>query len=242
MSEVDRQQTYSSMQTWAKALQRHADLAHLATAAAITKVECRDEFDSLQLPTYARYIMPLTDFYARAEAPRDEAMITPTLWFQLIPNTQYGERQTVLDVPDSELVAAIDARVTVDERNKYDILVSEFLQNKYGGQMIVDASGSVEIWFGEGNEMDYSSGEKPPTHTADNHTATGRFQYSFEDEQLREAVWQIAGAAAVPNDVDGRFGMSFHPGYYEFALCGEELRPIFLDYRSSPFYQTELTA
>lgn len=204
-------------------------LGKLAKELSKTKADYIQEFEALHLPTYTRYIEPLGKFLTR-ETVRDEGMNTPTLWFQLIPTSVDKQKYTVLDVNDEQIRSEVERLIDEHEVGQYDILISEFLPNKYGGQMVVDEEGRVEVYFGEGKEADYSTGEKTPEFHVSNADPTGRFKYSFEDVGLREAAWRLIAATTSHSD-NGRFKKAYHPGYYEFALCGDDLRPIFLDYR-----------
>ena len=162
------------------------------------------------------------------------------MWFQLIPRGGANKKFTILDVPPEVVQSRVVQLMQDNLLNvaDYNILISEYLDNKYGGQMVVGKDGAVSVFFGEGTEQDYSTGSKTPTYTA--HAGfTGALHYSFDDEKLRTVTQKIVSATETA-DSDGRFGIGHHPGYYEFAIGENEdgtLRPIFLDYRSSDFYK-----
>ena len=219
------------MGEWSKAIDQVGapKLEGLAEKLNRTKADYIQEFEALNLPTYARYIEPLAEFLTR-DAVRDEGMNTPTLWFQLIPRSADMQKHTMLDVSDDQISTETKRLIDEQDIDKYDILVSEFLPNKYGGQMVIDETNRVEVYFGEGKEADYSTGEKTPEYHVGNSDPTGTFKYSFDDVGLREAAWRVIDATATESDA-GSFAKAHHPGYYEFALCGDDLRPIFLDYR-----------
>ena len=223
---------YLPLVNWADAMDRVGGINPEVTAElSKTKADYTENFAELALPTYKRYIEPLASFL-HEQSPRHEGMNTPTFWFQLIPKFAGGEKLTRLDVADIDIhdtVQELIAKNNID-LDKYDILVSEFLTNKYGGQMVVGDGGEVAVYMGEGTEAEYSTAEKSPQYIADNMRSTGTFHYSFEDPELRLAVQNLIQAAAIQAD-NGRFENNYVPGYYEFALCGDELRPIFLDYR-----------
>ena len=221
---------------WARVLARYSAATAAMSELTKTKADYQQQFDAMELPSYKRYIEPLSLFIQHRltgdenhmdTAIRDEQLQTPSLWYQLIPFRESENRVTMLDVSSTELAVDIQKRLAKDEidAGKYAILVSEFLPNAYGGQIVIDDDGGTAVYFGEGLEEKYSSGEQTPKFSADNKRATRTFHYSFDDPVLRQIIYSA---------VQATHGV---PGYYEFAVGRDDtkngaLRPISLDYRS----------
>ncbi len=219
LPKAEAKSAFSPLGDWGKALGTVAMGGdQLVAELKKTKADYSEAFAAANLPTYTRYITSLESFL-HEDAVRAEGMDTPTLWFQLIPKVSGAEKITRLDVADIDVKRQVKDLLAEKQltASDYDILVSEFLTNKYGGQVTIDPDGGVQIYFGEGAEADYTTGEKPPQYMANN-AGTGVFHYSFSDPKLRTAVQRVVKAAELP-------------GYYEFAICGDALQPIFLDYR-----------
>lgn len=224
---------------WAKAIRAVDPHSSLISPLEMTKADYAEVFDSLNLPTYSRHITTLSDFLETQDV-RHGNQKTEKLWIQLMPNVPSRPKITELDIEEDKIVEKVQDLIEQHDLNplEYDILISEFMKNEYGGQMIVSPNGEdVAVFFGEGAEQDFSSGSKTPEYMART-TLTGVIRYSFEDSTLRETIWSLIKATSCPSD-DGRFDRRFHPGYYEFALCEDngKLKPIFLDYRPDDIYQ-----
>lgn len=224
--------TGSSLNEWAGALEKNGGNEPVVSELGQTKVDNEEMFNGMDLPTYKRYIEPLQAFLERLDSGDDglienvgnKVLATTKLWYQLIPRKKAGDKITVLDVTPEELISQIRG-INTGKINpqEYPILVSEFLPNEYGGQIVIQDDGAVEVYFGEGAEAEYSTREKPPQYSATNNNPTRVFKYSFDDQKLRGIIYSTIKATG---------GI---PGYYEFTLGRDEqdgiLRPIFLDYR-----------
>ncbi|HMQ96326.1 MAG TPA: hypothetical protein PKD19_03855 [Candidatus Saccharibacteria bacterium] len=240
MTNNEFQTSHHNSLVWSAALRAamgnmSGKMARICGEFSKTKADYVEQFSALQLPTYVRTIEPLES--SLQEGVNAEGITTERCWFQLMPNNPHDTKVTVLDVAKDDALNSVIASINQHDINPvdYQLLVSEFLENRYGGQMVVSEMGMVSIYFGEGNEADYSTGNKVPQYTADNNRPTNTFHYSFEDTELRRSVQKLVEAITLKGGDSMRPG--YHPGYYEFALCGDELKPIFLDYRPSDIYQ-----
>lgn len=191
------------------------------------------EFQIMGLPGYNNQVqVPFREF----EADPNEVMSriqTELCWFQVLPidGDQNAKLTEVGDGLEKEyakqrILGHVAAKSAED---RTEIFISEFLKNYYGGNITVNKAGELYAEFGEGVQIQYSAGEVSPTHFVTKKTGEV-VRYSFEDTLLRSAIWKTI--RSIPH-ADGEF----YPGYYEFALAGESLRPIFFDYRHSTIYQ-----
>jgi hypothetical protein len=160
-------------------------------------------------------------------------ILTERCWFQILPTD--GDQNVKLTVVEDGLTHE-DAKLRIlghvaakQAQDRTEIFLSEFLQNHYGGNITVNNNGELYAEFGEGVQIQYSAGEKTPSHYVTKKMGE-IVHYSFDDTRLRTAIWNTI--RSIPH-ADGEF----YPGYYEFALAGDQLRPIFFDYRSIPVFQ-----
>lgn len=195
--------------------------------------ETLTEFNTMGLPGYNNQLLiPYEDF---ANSPESAMSQIPTkhCWFQVLPTD--GDQGIKLTLVEDGLTHAyakdrIMEHVTRHRAEKRTLVfLSEFLKNHYGGNISVNSQGELYAEFGQGTQIQYSAGEATPTHFATKKTGEVT-RYSFDDMRLRAALW--GALRSIPHS-DGEF----YPGYYEFSLAGDNLRPIFFDYRKSEFYQ-----
>lgn len=241
---------YSTMD-WGNAINEHLQTSNPDRALekclgglSLTRADRKKDFANLSLPPSARlehHIEPLTNFLSR-ERLSLENMSTERFWLQIIPTGNTNDRRiTVLDIPSEQIRARIEEVIEADKiiPDDYNLLICEFRENKYGGQMVVDESDRVFVFFGQGMEGDYSSGNKTPQYIADNASPTGIFHYSFDDPQLRDVIYRLATLIGFGTNSDS-FRGNYRPGYYEFVLYEDSsgnLAPLIYDYSKDPLYK-----
>lgn len=192
-----------------------------------TKADTQDVFDALGLPTYRRIIRPLDTFDAATEEGLAN-FTTPNVWFQII---RPESKDAQLDIPINALNVAIEPyRDTAS--NGTLILVSEYLDNRYGGNIVITPEGQLIAEFGAGTNTDYTAGNATLGHFISSAHGTQTLRYSFDDPQLRQTMYDAIRPL--------RRGGEVQPGYYEFILGDDngKLRPIYTDARlDNPIYQ-----
>ena len=221
---------------WAEAAKRQnvsLGIAQFITEASKPRQNTLLEFQAMRLPGYRHQIkLPSSEFAADPDAAF-ASIPTEKCWFQVLPTSNdEGIKLTVVGNGKTHEEAKTIILEHISSKNAFDkseVFLSEFMDNIYGGSIVVNSLGELYAEFGEGTQIDYSAGERKPTHFANK--SLGRcVQYSFDDVRLRTATWNAI--ESIPHS-----DSEFFPGYYEFALVGENLRPLFLDYRSSPVFQ-----
>ncbi len=185
-----------------------------------TKADTQEVFDALDLPTYKRILTTKQSF--RPE--QIEAFRFDAFWLQIFGSE---EKTTKLNLTRDELLQEV-GDPSIDETT--GILVSEFLENKYGGNMVVSDNGQIVIEFGKGTNSDYTARNVTPSHFAISEPGTGTMQYSFADIKLRELVWNNVIRPI-------RQGGEPLPGYFEFIVADND-EVIFVDARpTNPIYR-----
>lgn len=231
MSEIS---SHYNMAQWAAAMERLEEgpvTRALIASCQETKFDTTKEFEELCLPTFSQYTMSLDDFFV-LDNVRTDSMKSERLWFQ-IAHKDGTSKVTRLDVEDYAIPEMAYKILAGNEPQDYNILVSEYLENKYGGHIVIDGESQIYIEFGEGPEYQYSD-SRIPQFKVQSDQYTGVMNYSFEDVFLREKIY--SALTAIPHIYNESFRPLYHPGYYEFVLCSDNLRPVFLDYRSSSLY------
>ena len=227
-SETPLSNSFHPMADWApRASQTMPDLEPYMRE---TKGDVEDTFKALNLPAYRRSIQPLQEFLHHPEEALN-SMRTDSCWYQIINSTG---RHTYLDIPVKTILNHIKEKS--ENIAGATIVVSEYLPNVYGGNIVVSQSGQLYAEFGEGTNADYTAGNSVPTHFVSSKFGTDVCEYSFDDPKLRSALWQAISAV--------RSDGEYQPGYYEFVIADDDgrLRPIFTDARlNNPIYQSSDT-
>lgn len=184
-------------------------------------------------------------------------------YINLPPRREGLVRYRQIDLTEGEALQFIFEHVPEDQVTNYNIVISEFFKNEYGGNILVNDKGGVYMEAAQGNHAPLVSGAKTPEVIVERGKFTGVFHYSalkydavsnglqreeLEDEHLKVALWNTL--QVIPHDQpDEEAGLvdkvtrntMFTPGYYEFALVRKTsdgpLEPIFIDYRKNPAYQ-----
>lgn len=210
---------------WAGALEE-TDPA-TAQLLRVNKPEVTATLDSLQLPRCGLYELKASEAQQLADIP--ECITSEYVVWHMLPSNPSDERVVRLKVPREDALRRLREDVTgLGERaNKYSILLSDYFENEYGGNIEVTADGNVLVAFGEGFQGDYAAGEKPEQYQVVNDIYTKNLIYPFENEELRAAIWDTVSSVWKSPETSA-------PGYYEFTLYRNgygALRPVFFDAR-----------
>ena len=209
------------MATW----ERHisSDLyPDLKMWAAETKQQVIETPESLGLPCYKQLHVPLGLFLENPDQFTSE-LSSQKYWFQLTSVSQQT-KITVVDVHSDELQDAV-ASVDTTRPDDTSLLLSEYADNLFGGNIVVGEKGRIIAEFSEGLQGKVASQEVIPDFTTTSRPGTNTLSYSFEDNRLRSAIWSLVQP------------IRYLPGYYEFTIL-DGWRPIFLDARlRNPIYQ-----
>lgn len=187
--------------------------------------------DRLNLPRYERTTLPLPAFLDDPASTCGQ-LGTDEFYFTVQPTREGLPRFSKAGFTCEQVADYAREKVAEADRGAYDITVQQFLENLYGGNIIINPDGRVYTEFRTGKQGPVSKGNAPIEFTAKRSPYTGLFKYSFEDEELRRAVY--ATVQTIPHTGEGR-EVQYHPGYYEFVLVRRKddtpMTPIFIDYR-----------
>lgn len=147
------------------------------------------------------------------------------------------ERCGEIDKTKKQVLEFIKKMVPPDKSHLIEIKLEEYA-NKYGGTILIGGKNEIWIEFKKGKQVDIGTGEAAIEYIAQSDKHTGVIRYSFEDPELRQAIYNTL--QAIPHSGE-RHDTRYNPGYYEFALFEKEgkLKPVFFDYRNSPEFQQD---
>ncbi len=234
-----------SMKEWASAV---GDISHDQDKEDLIRAFKRSRADGyaaikeLNLPTFeSTRHADLTDFLEQFDTyiPDEKKH----QWFVLLePKDKLRDeriRRIGLEKSDiKEFVSSAleSAGATAEE---FNVTWAEDHEHKYGGNIIIKKDGSILVEFIPGNQGDVAGGTFDPkdrmTVTRDQFLKT--FKYSFEDESLREKMFDTI--MRIPHTGKNR-DMEFVPGYYEFMMVERDekkgIEPIFIDYHGDDVF------
>ncbi len=199
-----------------------------------------DAVERLGLPTVKRSTFGFVgDFLKDPQAHLDKLNVNR--YFLVIPPTKPKlEKFRKNDLAQGEVEPFIRGNVPSTNFGDYSLIVGEYLDNKYGGSIIVNPDGRLIVEMIEGIQSPLSTGATPQ-YKVERDEFTGVFRYSdtFEDERLRRAVFRTI--SCIPPNYSKTFqDQPYNPGYYEFGLVTEKdssfLKPKFWDYKNNSAY------
>jgi hypothetical protein len=125
-----------------------------------------------------------------------------------------------------------------DKYSAYIVQLAEYAPARYGATVIVDRDGVVTLEMVDGEMAKLATGKVSPQYTAHADPFTGVMRYSFDDAELRTAVWRAL--SCIPTTDEG-LPRGRLPGYYEFSLIERRGRlvPVFFDYKTTRIYDRE---
>jgi hypothetical protein len=238
----------TSMTEWAVKLQEHG-LVDIAKQIDDDKITSLAKLDELGLPHVQTEIIGVLDF--QADPARAFELIDLAKYMVILASkpdkAKAQQRFRAVGLAKEEIEDFVRTTLKEEDYANYDLLLQDLFPQFYGGNIVCSTNGNVfaEIVEGPIGHNDLVTSRKNPEFTVRRDLHTGRFLYSFEDEDLRRGIWRTL--TAIPHEVEqeefGARRMEFRPGYYEFYLTRETedggLRPIFMDYSDQPAFIPE---
>ncbi|HVS59026.1 MAG TPA: hypothetical protein VHD60_04835 [Candidatus Saccharimonadales bacterium] len=249
------------MTEWAIAL-REAGLRELADTIDDDKLTSLNRVKEFGLPqtrwTYSRAEDFLNDPDATFEALDLDhylAVLTPTRNPSL-------KRMRDFRLTKPEVIDFAKNKIPTQELAKYDIVLQEFFQHHYGGNIVCNPDGSVfvEVVKGELGHNDLVTQRKTADLIMQRSPITGFFSIDIEntlalgdspqqlEPDLPKALWKAV--FSIPHVIEGDHspeyaarGAKFMPGYYEFYLDrrteNSSLEPFFVDCSVQKLYRLQ---
>jgi hypothetical protein len=197
-----------------------------------------ENLEKNDLPRYKNIQMPLADFISNPEKYCNN-LKTSLFWAILQPTDPTKPRYSIaIGKSKEEIMSYIAKNINKKDENNYEIILSEYLENSYGGNMIVNGDGKLVIELVSGRENHLDKGKQIPEFIVERDPFTNSFKYSFEDVELRSAIQEML--QSIVEEGNGR-EKKFKPGYYEIVFAREnkdsKLIPKFIDYKDNPAYE-----
>jgi hypothetical protein len=219
---------------WARALRN--DYPELASQLDEDRYEGFKNVEAIGLPHYRIEMLPLGEFL---ESPEEYfiALESQKFFVSLKPKKEELRRYGKAGLDQNEVLAFIEEHISSEHIADYDVAIGQYINNLFGGTIMVSEKGDVYFEFKRGNHQPVAKGSAESLFVAFR-DSFGHFKYSFEDGDIKKAAYDTI--LAIPHTGDGR-EMKFLPGYYEVAItkqdASDELRPYFLDYKDNTVHQ-----
>ena len=192
--------------------------------------------ERLNLPRYKRREVPLGEFLASPDETFAE-IGSEKFYVTLLPKRNDLRRVRKSGLSKEDVLGFVHSEISNNEIDDYSLIIQEYFDNLYGGNIVVNPSGQIYIEFKTGKQGEIADGTATPEFTAKRDRFLKAFEYSFEDTHLREIIYKTI--LSIPHSGEAR-EMEFPVGYYEFVIVqkNEDLpvEPIFIDYRENPAY------
>lgn len=238
----EKSRTGTTMNEWSGAIRKgNQKLAEQLDEDRLTGFRAMEK---LHLPHFKQETIALAEFLCDPQKYFGK-IGSQKFYVNLSPRKELLTRYRQIDLSQEEVVPFVQEHVPASQVENYLMVLSEFYENQYSGNIVISPSGEIVIEMVKGSHAPLVSGEKTPEFFVRRDEFTGNLSYSFEDKTLRKAVWNVLLAIPCFNEDMPSEGINRHtrftPGYYEFALIKREqtepLKVMFIDYRGNSAYQ-----
>ena len=221
----------ASMTEWAASLKEVNK--KLSQDLDVPRDEAFEAVDRIKLPRYERFSAQLSDFVKNSE--KFFGIIKSAYcYFNLKPLKPGLKNYREPGVTKDQVTQFIMSGINKDQYKDYNLTVSEYYENEFGGNILVNKDSGVQIEFKKGSQGPISHGSVVPEYTVEADPFTKVFKYSFDDEALRKIIQSTL--VKIPYDEQN----GYLQGYYEFQLVrknkNKALEPIFIDYKTDQAY------
>lgn len=234
-----------SINDWANSLEEVGlqELAERLSEGEEVKMAGLKKLEELALPHLKRETIKLSSFLVNPKK-YFEHLNSQKFYVNLVGGISAKVRMRSINLTRSQVLQFISDNVKKLETEYFTLILSEYYNNIYGGNIVVNFAGSYLLELAKGTHSELVTGEKKPCLLAEGDnvrnicitTNVKGLEKVDNETEIKDAV--IKTLACIPTvDVKGKL----FPGYYEFVLVvktdGASLSPIFLDYRDADFYQ-----
>jgi len=218
---------------WAAALKRFdMDLSKRLDEPRSVGIQ---NIERLGLPRYQCETVPLTTFLS--DPHRYLAKLgSRKFYIILLPVAPRFTRKSKAGLTEEGVISFVSANVPPSSVEGYDIILQQFFENLYGGNIVIQPDGTVYAEFKEKKQAGISTGADTPKFIVESDTFTGSLRYDFTDPELRSLFYSVLSSISHEGASRER---KYLPGYYEFLIVRKDdgtVGPIFIDYRDNPAY------
>lgn len=103
----------------------------------------------------------------------------PTFYVTLLPKSN-SIRFTESGIGRDETIDYIQQHVTENDCRNYDIVLQEYFENLFGGNIIINPDGTLVAEFRKGKQGPIARGKVIPEFFVTRNQFTNSFRYSFE--------------------------------------------------------------
>lgn len=196
-----------------------------------------NKVEGLGLPCYKRAVMPVEEFMKNPKRNLG-SLDCERFYVILLTEDSSKPRYVKDDLTRDDAVKFVKESLTRSQAKQYSVILLQFYQNIYGGNIVIDDNQNVLVELIEGRQGPVARGTKTPPFSVWRDEYTGSFKYSFDDQKLRKTVFETL--LHIPHTEDVSRALKFQTGYYEFALVkkenSEKIEPIFFDYKDNPHW------
>ncbi len=143
--------------------------------------------EAMGLPKYKREIASADAFLHDSDAVLS-ALETERYFVFLQPKE--GKPSRRLCVTKEETIAFVQKTIPEGEQQDWQVMISEFKEPVYGGNIHVDKAGVAHADLRVGNQGPISAGTATPDYRAWQDPLTSLWKYSFDDPTVRQLIQQ----------------------------------------------------
>jgi len=211
-----------SINDWANSLEEVGmqELAKCLSEGEEVKIAGLKKLEELALPHLKRETMYLSAFLDNPEM-HFEQLNSQKFYVNLIGGVKESIRIRSINLTRSQVLQFISDTVKKSETEHFTIILSEYYDNMYGGNIVINPDGAYLLELAKGTHGELVTGEKKPCLLAEG-TSVNNVYITTNVEGLEKVnnETEIKNAAiktliCIPT-VDAKG--TLYPGYYEFVL------------------------
>lgn len=156
--------------------------------------------ERLGMPSTKRVVLPLGVFVA---SPNEHLrqLGAARLYINLLPLVAGLDRHRQNDLPPEGVLEFIHLRIPTGHYDKYSLILGEYIQNYFGGTILINSGGSITIELKRGVQQDLATGQASPEYVLYRDGFSGVFHYSAslaQDRVLQQVLQRTL--AIIPDD------------------------------------------
>lgn len=228
----------ASVNDWAAALQKEGlfDIAKNLYEDSKVKEKGLEDLKKFDLPRLNFIKMPLKEFFSdqkNAFRNLDSKKYYVNLISKNLP------RLRAINLNKQEIISFIKKSINERKISEYTLILSEYYENLYGGNSIIDSKGNLILELAQGSHGDVVTGKSIPLFLVEMKGEKSLKIYENQKNNL-VPITDNKIKKAILKTIAYIVGTKQY-GYFEFVFAkkslDKELSPIFIDYRDKEIYQ-----